>query len=89
MGLTRKLLSASTLGAVDFRSDEERTARSARRTDKAVREQNRLLAAQAASKTTTAAPMLPPAGWMPDQDQPHMLRWWDGQRWTEHTTPAT
>lgn len=27
MGLTRKLLSVSTLGAVDFRSDKERTAR--------------------------------------------------------------
>jgi hypothetical protein len=26
MGITRKLMSASTLGAVDYRSDKERTA---------------------------------------------------------------
>jgi hypothetical protein len=60
MGLFRKMTSVSTLGAVDFRSDKERTARKsakgaraakrtaaeARQQTALLREQNRLLAAQ-------------------------------------------
>jgi hypothetical protein len=34
MGLTRKLMSVSTLGAVDFRSDKERTAAYTKATNK-------------------------------------------------------
>ena len=26
-------------------------------------------------------------GWFPDPGQPGQLRWWDGQRWTEHVAP--
>src|SRR4051812_35876339 len=33
--------------------------------------------------------MTSPAQWAPDPQQPGQLRWWDGTRWTEHTTPAT
>jgi hypothetical protein len=33
--------------------------------------------------------MTTPAQWAPDPQQPGQLRWWDGTRWTEHTTPAT
>jgi hypothetical protein len=29
----------------------------------------------------------PAAGWHPDPSGPGALRWWDGQRWTEHTQP--
>jgi uncharacterized phage infection (PIP) family protein YhgE len=27
-------------------------------------------------------------GWFPDPNHPAFLRWWDGQTWTEHTTPV-
>jgi hypothetical protein len=29
-----------------------------------------------------------PAGWFDDQQNPGMLRWWDGQVWTAHRAPA-
>ena len=29
----------------------------------------------------------PPAGWYPDPGDSRGLRWWDGQRWTEHAQP--
>ena len=29
--------------------------------------------------------MSTPAGWYPDPSHQAQLRWWDGQRWTEHT----
>lgn len=57
MGLTRKMMSLGTLGAVDFRSDKERTAayarstrRNARATKKASREQVDILREQAAQQ---------------------------------------
>ena len=31
----------------------------------------------------------PPAGWMPDPSGSGQMRWWDGQRYTEHTQPPT
>lgn len=46
MGVIRKNLSIWTFGLIDFRSDKERIARSTRKTDKGIREQNRLLAEQ-------------------------------------------
>lgn len=27
-------------------------------------------------------------GWFPDPNNPAFLRWWDGNSWTEHTSPA-
>lgn len=29
----------------------------------------------------------PGGGWYPDPQNPSMLRWWDGQGFTEHTSP--
>lgn len=29
--------------------------------------------------------MSPQPGWFPDSNNPQLLRWWDGQQWTEHT----
>ena len=46
MGVTRKMLSISTLGLIDFRSDKERIARSARLTKRAAKKQNKLLKQQ-------------------------------------------
>src|SRR4051812_19001032 len=46
MGITRKLLSVSTLGLVDFRSDKERTAAYTKATRKAARRQVVLLEQQ-------------------------------------------
>ena len=28
-----------------------------------------------------------PAGWHPDPHDPNIVRWWDGQQWTQHTQP--
>lgn len=30
-----------------------------------------------------------PPNWYPDPQNPAMVRWWDGQRWTEHAQPRT
>ena len=29
----------------------------------------------------------PPAGWYADKQQPDLMRWWDGQQWTDVTQP--
>lgn len=26
-----------------------------------------------------------PPGWYPDRNEPNLVRWWDGQQWTDHT----
>ncbi|GAA1908435.1 MULTISPECIES: DUF4041 domain-containing protein [Arthrobacter] len=31
--------------------------------------------------------MQTPAGWYPDGQNPQIVRWWDGQQWTQHTQP--
>jgi hypothetical protein len=46
VGFTRKMLSVSTMGLIDFRSDKERMARSARLTKQVTRKQNRLVKKQ-------------------------------------------
>ena len=75
MGLTRKLLSVATVGAVDFRSDKERMAASARKGARAAKaqvratkQQTKMLAEQAAAQQALLAaqqaqptPVPPPA----------------------------
>ncbi len=40
-----------------------------------------------APASTTPPPPGIPAGWYPDADNDKLLRYWDGQVWTEHTAP--
>lgn len=54
MGIIRKSLSLGTLGAVDLRSDKERTARSARKTKNAVEQQTKQQAAYYAAEQAQA-----------------------------------
>lgn len=46
MGLTRKVMSLSTVGLVDWKSDKERIAASTRKTKSASRKTNKLLEEQ-------------------------------------------
>ena len=57
---------------------------------------SKVAAAQAAPQWRTIAPppaplvarSAPPPEWLPDPTGRHHLRWWDGQRWTEHVATA-
>lgn len=103
MGFVRKTLSLTTLGFIDFQSDKERMARSARLTKQATRKGNRLIAKQTRAQRRQHQQMMsvqpmpqqpmvpaPPApGWYPDAQYPGYMRWWDGMGWTEHVQPAT
>jgi hypothetical protein len=42
---------------------------------------------EATVPSTTPPPKLPPAGWYPDPEG-STLRWWDGERWTDHRQPT-
>lgn len=99
MGLFRKTSSLMTLGAVDFRSDKERTAAYTKAAKKEAKEQTRLLRQQAAQQVAqrraesqpvvpqAPTPQLPPAGWYPDQGDSSIVRWFDGTQWTDFTQP--
>ncbi len=50
MGLMRKMMSVSTMGAVDFRSDKERTAAYTKAAKKQAKEQTQLMRQQAAQQ---------------------------------------
>lgn len=93
MGLIRKTMSVGTLGMIDYRSDKERMARSARLTKEATRkgnrqqkhlmeQQNALLAQQVAAQQQILAmqsAQFAAPGWYDDGS--HQLRWWDGRQW--------
>jgi hypothetical protein len=91
------MTSLSTLGAVDFKSDKERTASYTKASAKQAKEQTRLMRQQAAAaRVATAphvppspapAPQLPPAGWYADKQDASIDRWFDGTQWTEFTQP--
>lgn len=86
VGVTRKLLSTCSAGLVDFRSDKERVARSARKTLHATRRQNRLLRQQPPAIGAAPAVAAPQGHWLPDPaGVPGLLRWWDGYQWTSST----
>ena len=62
MGLTRKITSVFTAGAVDLHSDKERIARNTAKSARAIKAQNKLLKEQnrltaAAAKQSKAAPV--------------------------------
>ncbi|MCU1535399.1 MAG: hypothetical protein JWR53_1880 [Glaciihabitans sp.] len=40
------------------------------------------------SSTDLSGTATTPAGWYPDPNHPGTVRWWDGTRWTEHTSQA-
>ncbi len=88
MGMTRKFLSTCTFGGIDFLSDKERVARSARLTKQAtrksgkqnaqlLREQNNAIQYQ--NGMITGRPTV--AGWYPDPDGGPGERWWTGKKW--------
>lgn len=123
MGIIRNAMSVSSLRAVDYRSDKERTAADTKGARKQAKKQTKLIKEQAkqqsAHNTTMVAqaaltaqplqpqqwtqapstvpvapqpvapviPQAPPAGWYPDQVNPAVVRWFDGQSWTDHTQP--
>ncbi len=87
-------MSVSTLGMIDYRSDKERTARSARLTKQATRkgnkqqkklleQQNELIAQQVAAQqqlvALQAAQLTAAPGWY--DDGAGNQRWWDGRQW--------
>lgn len=64
MGVMRKITSLSTLGLVDFQTDQQRSARSARLTKSAVRKGNRQAGAAALIAQQQQAQMI---AWQADQ----------------------
>lgn len=102
MGFTRKVLSVSSAGLVDFRSDKERIARKTAKGARAAKRANKLTEQQTAAierqtaaleRATQVAPVASPAP-TPTGPPPGFYqldgvhRWWDGTRWTEHVQGA-
>lgn len=92
-------MSVGSLGAVDYRSDKERTARYAKQTRDAVRQGNAYQRgqdaqaawhAQMAQWNANAAAGLPPVftpGWYLDEHDPRFIRWWDATGPSQHIQP--
>lgn len=101
MGFTRKIMSVSTIGLVDYRSDKERIARKTAKGARAAKKQNRLIEVQnkllekqtaaqerLAEQTVTQAAPPSPAGWYPDYQNPAYQRYFDGSGWTDQIRPV-
>lgn len=63
MGLTRKMMSMGTMGAVDFRSDKERTAAYTKGMRKQARKQTKIMKQQTQAHAQAPAPA---QGWQPN-----------------------
>src|SRR4051812_4495951 len=70
MGVLRKVASISTLGAVDFQSDLQRAARSARLTKAAVRKQTKAIQQQTQVMQWQQTVAQPPVAPVQPQPQP-------------------
>ena len=70
---------------------DESMARARRQIEQMRAEKVARHAAKAAVKAAKVVPdpVLPflPAGWYPDQIDPHLVRWFSGQGWTDQTSP--
>lgn len=100
MGIIRKAMSVSTLGLVNYRNSEERTAKYTKQTRNAARVQvaqqamnlevqrQQLQALDHANVREEIKPNTTPASWYPDPGNPGYIRWYDGAQWTNHVQPA-
>lgn len=85
------MTSLTTLGAVDFRSDKERTASYTKRSAREGRKQTAILGAQLEQMRVNQqmqAPVsaMPPPSWCQcPHDPPGVLRWWTGAVWGDQT----
>ena len=96
MGLIRKSLALGTLGVVRPNSKKQRVGKAQLKELKkqtAVLQRAEATAAQhehdqqIAQRQAALRAAPPLAGWYPDADQAHLLRWWDGVAWTDRTAP--
>lgn len=97
MGLIRKTISMGTLGAVDFRSDKERTAAYTKAAKKEAKKQTKIMREQA--RSTANAPARPATNVMPTEAGWYRCpsgtagkqRYWNGRAWTGklRNTPPT
>lgn len=100
LGIIRKTMSVSTLGLVNYRNSEERTAKYTKQTRNAARAQvaqqamnlelqrQQLEAMNHANVREEMKPNTTPANWYPDPGNPGFIRWYDGAQWTSHVQPA-
>lgn len=84
MGIIRKVTSISTLGAVKYRTPNQKTARFTKKMNKSMRYQEGQIRSGNRAALASQAPTPPPAGWYPDAQDRRFDRWFDGAAWTGH-----
>jgi hypothetical protein len=82
MGIIRKMTSVSTLGAVKYRTPNQKTARFTKKMAKSMRYQEGQIRSSNRAALPASQPQQPPPGWYPDARDPRYVRWFDGQAWT-------